>query len=786
MVESDDPLANEPELQKALGALYEVCCGEDRYARLIEVRDVKQARLYWRGLQYNWWSEQDQQFYVGLQGQPFNPADLNVDDMPRFEFVTNIFQSRGLGVIAAVTGAPLKVKFFPQRGNSPDDIETAEAYEKLAELIQRWNPPKMLMQEEGYLAWTDGVVGLLTENISDAEKFGSESQEMLDAGETTSPDEVRCSCGFTAPADHFVPPTPCPDCGQELTEENVVPGETTATPVSAGTNETPNNRQTITVWGALNLKRPQWAQHQEDFHYLALEKEVHYALLRNKFPDKTDEIKPGANFGSNDAFERNARLSVAEGTKLLTQTGGAQQVLVTHARVWFRKSAFNAVKDKAMGKRLAEVFPKGCYVQFAGPTYLKSEAQSMDSVWKVYHALPGDGQHRAAMGTSMIEIQDRVNVYSNIEAETYEYGIPITYRDRKTFDETANEDQRAEPGAEVPVIIGPGEDIRQKIYQVRADSVSPDMYKHNMDLIGPVSDKISGNYPALSGAGADAGAPDTLGQQAMQRDQAMGRMGIPYSQIKQAHADILTLACRDFRKHASGPMTYAVMGDSGEFEDETVDLTALNGEAEAYPEGDEAFPDTILQQRNTVIQVVDSPVGAGLMSEPDNADLMVRLLGVSDLVVPGAAAKQKALRDIGILTKTPIYPNPLVEIDPLVEDAKTALAEATTIKNYLLTSEGQKLKRENPQAYMAIRMHLQALAQVPQPQPQAPPPKESFTANFKDLPPAAQIQALAEMGIHITPEDIILKTLVDKASKPTPKPPIAPGSAPPAKGAPNA
>jgi len=54
-----DPLEGNEELQKTLYSLYIKCVSEDRYPRLVEVKDVKQAEFYWGGRQYVWWSTQD-------------------------------------------------------------------------------------------------------------------------------------------------------------------------------------------------------------------------------------------------------------------------------------------------------------------------------------------------------------------------------------------------------------------------------------------------------------------------------------------------------------------------------------------------------------------------------------------------------------------------------------------------------------------------------------------------------------------------------------------------------
>jgi hypothetical protein len=43
----------------------------------------------------------------------------------------------------------------------------------------------------------------------------------------------------------------------------------------------------------------------------------------------------------------------------------------------------------------------------------------MDDRWRVMHALPGDGQNRPSVGDSLVQIQERYNTLSNIQAETF-------------------------------------------------------------------------------------------------------------------------------------------------------------------------------------------------------------------------------------------------------------------------------------------------------------------------------------------------------------------------------
>jgi hypothetical protein len=767
--EWDDPLAEEDDLQKAFLALYLECSAEDRYPRLIEVKDVKQAENYWAGRQYWYWSDRDET-WKPAPGVGVSPlGDLDFGEMPRFEFVTNIYQARGLMFVGAVSSAPPRYRFFPGDSDEPDDTQCAEDRTKLARQIWRWNPPQLLLQEETYHAWTGGFICLWTRYVSDGEKLGFDTIPGMGSEDTEIESTIICpNCNWSAPANEAVSPVPCPECHTPLTEENISQEEPIPTPVDGQDAEVPRGRQIIEAFGALNCKRPQHTKNQSEWHYFAIEREIHYSLLRASAATEeiADNIRPGMNFGPDDAFERNARLAVSENAKLPTQTGAKQSTLVTHVDVWFRPSAYWMLKDKKLRAKAKEIFPRGCHIQFAGNQFYKSEKQSMDDCLATCHAMPGRGQHRPAVGSAEISVQDRFNTLSNIEMETYEYGIPVTYRASDTFDSEANEDQRAAPGLEVEVALNPTMDIRTRIYQVRADSVSPDMYKHANDLMGPVSDQVTGLYPAVNGA--TDGGPETLGQQAMQRDQAMGRMGVFYVPLKQLHADITTLACKDFENHAKDKVNIPILSESGDFENESVDITTLGGDAVAYPEGDENFPELWNQQRATAMQLGDSPQGAQLMQDMANRKLFAKLTGIPELKVPGAEDWEQQLKEISDLTKIPEGDELLAGIAPDVEVApyNDHQVHSACCKWWLNSKRGQKMKRENPVGFQAVVEHkAQHDKQIPQPQPQEKPLAETMNIAFKDLPPEAQAQVLAKYGITLSPEDFIQAVQLKQAEK---------------------
>src|SRR5215475_11273693 len=100
---------------------------------------------------------------------------------------------------------------------------------------------------------------------------------------------------------------------------------------------------------------------------------------------------------------------------------------------------------------------------------------------------------------SLVQVQERYNVLSNMQAETYEYGIPPIYADPQVLDFDALANQVAEPAAHFPARARPGQPLAAGFFQPAPARVSPDMLQHQQELIGPVSQFLSGLFPAVFG-----------------------------------------------------------------------------------------------------------------------------------------------------------------------------------------------------------------------------------------------------------------------------------------------
>ncbi len=270
----------------------------------------------------------------------------------------------------------------------------------------------------------------------------------------------------------------------------------------------------------------------------------------------------------------------------------------------------------------------------------------MDDCWRVMHALPGDGQNRPSVGESLIEVQERYNTLSNIQAETYEYGIPPIYADPQVLDFDALQSQTAEPAAHYPARARPGMSLADGFFQPAPAQVPPDMLRHQQDLIGPIAQFLTGLFPAVFGGEMEN--VKTASGYAMARDQALGRLGLVWRRLKQFYGDVMLLSVDCFRKNRPNDVEIPFLGAGGQFEAKFIRLADLKGNIQAHPESDETFPRLKSQQRAVLQQLMANPdptIQAALR-EPANLGFIKSLIGLSELVVPGEDARNKQLREI--------------------------------------------------------------------------------------------------------------------------------------------
>src|SRR5262249_34489274 len=170
---------------------------EGAVARRHEIRRIRQARLFWQGLQYAWWNPNDMNWHLPFE-QRFND-DRQLEDMPRYQFVTNFYQGFGLSFVAVLSQDVPSVRFYPQSAQSLADIAAARAASDVAQLIEQNNHIEHLLTSIGYFLWTDGKLGAYVRYVADGQRFGFHDENILAAIEIPLGEDVYV----------------CPQCSKE-------------------------------------------------------------------------------------------------------------------------------------------------------------------------------------------------------------------------------------------------------------------------------------------------------------------------------------------------------------------------------------------------------------------------------------------------------------------------------------------------------------------------------------------------------------------------------------------
>src|SRR3984957_2371563 len=184
-------------LQAALRRLVQQYSVESESTRRQEVRRIKQAHQFWRGLQYLWWNERDQNWHLPFEQKLADGSSL--EDLPRYEFVTNIYQAFGLSLVSVLSQDVPRVRFFPSSAQAEEDVAAAKAATEVAQLVERNNRIGNLIVEEAFNLWTDGKVGAYVRFVGDGQRFGFHPETEI------ATREVKIG------SDVYV----CPECGAE-------------------------------------------------------------------------------------------------------------------------------------------------------------------------------------------------------------------------------------------------------------------------------------------------------------------------------------------------------------------------------------------------------------------------------------------------------------------------------------------------------------------------------------------------------------------------------------------
>jgi hypothetical protein len=287
--------------------------------------------------------------------------------------------------------------------------------------------------------------------------------------------------------------------------------------------------------------------------------------------------------------------------------------------------------------------------------------------------------HREAIMDAMVVVQDRYNDNMNAAAEVWDHGWPSTWVNADDTEYDAIVNQRADPYAIRQKKARSGVAMEAEFFR-EPDPELPETFMQFTEMLqGPLAQFIVAAPPALFGAAMDD--QKTASGYAQARNQAMGTQAITWAAIQKAMATMYYQAALCAADNPDYEQDIVVPNGKGT---QTIQLQKLTkGNFGAYPDEDSSFPETTMQKRQTMTGLVtmaaQSPMGAAMFESPDNWELMNTLMGLPELVLPQAEARDKQIFEIEILLEQSSVPPSPEEVQQaqIAHAADSIQAQAT-------------------------------------------------------------------------------------------------------------
>jgi hypothetical protein len=761
-----DPIASnaslekdQPEVVRALRTISTMCAKQIIIARRMQIYRAGRAELYYLGKQKIFWNGgQGQWNGTGSNGGVVSAYDYECES---FDFVTNFYKGYAESFMTTATENVPAVPFYPEDPNRREDLEAARNATSASELIARWNESPMMCSKLAYHGFNGGLMATYTREVTDGIQFGFEID---------------------------------PATGQAM--------------------DVPKSRPVTTVLGALDVSVPMWADNQADMNYLCWFVDMPKSTTAATYPWLEGKIPSVSDMRDDDVLARLFRAAI-RGNIAPVMPSDAMDDITTTLRIWLRPSTYWYIGedeqlkeiDPATGApmklrdKLKQMYPRGVLVHWAGNKYAASVSESMDDGWAVECATEGRGMARPGIGESFIEVQDQINILSNLFHEYLVYGIPPIFHHAKALNKEAIKQMTAKVSQFLPVNL---QDqiaaVTDMFWQPQA-AVVPEALISRLDaLAGAIGQFLTGIYPALQGAGVGGAAQETAKGYAMQLQQAMGRIAFFFRRLKSVYQRTMYIAVREFAANREKDMALS-SGDPTKKPQKIDPLAIRAGNFNVYPEADEGFPVLGSSKRDSLEKLLEYakeiPAFQEDLNEPANQMLIKNYFGLTDWVVAGELSRLKQLKEIDELMVTEPIPVP----DPNSEDPTAQLKDPETgkpveessvpiqpldhdelefaeIQRWANDDAGMQALIEKPRGYQNVMLHadlhqkrIQSKAATAQ-----PPAKVSINIPMDKMPQEAIAQELEKQGIHLQPQDFIVQHEAQKDLKTTapPKDPATP------------
>lgn len=709
---------------------------EDRETRERQVRGWRRLKLYWNNFSMTYWSEVAHDYRVW--GRDNNDTDQDYYDKP-----VNVFRAFLETIIAALSIQIPAINCVPNDADSPNDLATAQAGNKIAELIYKHNNVIFLWLQALYIYFTEGPIACYTYDKAD-EKYGTYNEPKYKNEEAES--YVCPECGTRLPdevmnkgiMDEFQPdesdedlesetetqsvtPT-CPDCGQQL-DPNLQKTKLII-PRFVGNVAKPKSRVCLEVYGGLYIKIANYAKRQEDTPYLRFEYETHYSNALERY-DSLREHKHGHRIGRGggypaDPYEQTSRQNVQYHNDIPDEN-------VTVSNAWLRPSAFQILEEDNYNK-LKKQFPNGAKIIQVNDIPVEYEGEALDDYWTLTRNPMSDFINHDPLGELLTNIQDIINDLIALTLQTIEHGIAQTFADPAVVDFTGQKQIEAQPGTLSPIKQqGGGKNLSESFYTIKQASLSPEVFSF-YKIIQELGQFVSGALPSIFGGQLGSGSSRTAQEYTTSKAMALQRLQTPWKMLTIWWKEIFSKAIPLYMKLVKEDEKFVKKDKLGNFVNTYIRKAELDGKiGDIELEPDEKMPVTDEQISDMVMQLMNlnnQQVMTALM-DAENLPYLRKVIKMPQFRLPGEDDRMKQYEEISqLINETPTVKPPAPEeiqmavqsgqqlqpqyqsSTPVDADVDNHGIEASICRSWLISDAGRLAKVENKEGYMNILLHM--------------------------------------------------------------------------------
>jgi hypothetical protein len=544
-----------------------------------------------------------------------------------------------------------------------------------------------------------------------------------------------------------------------------------------------------TVHGVLESKVPIFARKMERWGYAVLSEEVDIWEAKEEHPDFANDISASEGVTSEASYERFARLGILANKRGAESQGETVKSMVTEHNAWIRPSRYRKASAEAQ-EELKKLYPEGLRATVISSKCVKCVPEKIEDALKCEWPAPGQGSSRPSLLHDLIPIQEAFNDALNMLREHFEFSIPATWV-TDTVDSEALAEQRSAPGVIHQITVPSGASINDLVMQEQVAQLPAELVG-NIDRLLSLAQFVTGDLPSLTGEG-DAHSETASGQKLLS-DQAKGQLSPAWGGLQWLFAGTYEIGVILAAKMLGDRDSISIQGGAGQQQFNPAAI--LDGIFGCYPNTDSSFPETMADQRAS-LQAVLSQLGQGeqgqaIVYHPDNLKLIKQYSGLENLVIPGAEARDKQLREIEQMLKEPPVPDQtqIPQWQQAVQQAQLSgqqppeipLTSSVQIGKYdfnqpeldkvieWLSSNAcfEEQQKGNTQGIQNVQLHADlhaaaiAKAAAAAQQPQQTP--MSISGAFKDLDPATKVQVLQRDGYNPDPSAYEVTTALDNQS----------------------